>query len=484
MANPAIILTTVNARYSHTAFGLRWLWANLGPLRDRAAIREFTLNQPPLEIAEALLAENPRIIGFGVYIWNVALLTQVVQAIKAVQPDVVVVIGGPEVSYEYEGTALFAAADYLVRGEGDTAFARLAEAILSREGPAEKVVEPERPDLEALAPPYEAYTEEDLARRVVYVEASRGCPFGCEFCLSALEPGVREFPLDDFLAAMGRLMDRGARQFTFVDRTFNLRHERVEAILRFFLERWCEGMRLHLEIVPDRLTMAMLTLMAQFPPAGLHLEVGVQTFNPETQAAISRRQDMEKTVENLRFLREETGALIHADLVVGLPGESWDSFGAGFDRLVALGPQELQVGILKRLKGAPIARHTGPRAMAFAAHPPYEILQTDLLDFAQMQRLKRFARYFDLYYNSGNFPQGLPLLWRTLESAFEGFMAFSDFLWAATGRTHEFPLIQLVWHLHRFLVQAGVDEPEVIGRALKQDYRRIPGRRGKLDFGP
>jgi radical SAM superfamily enzyme YgiQ (UPF0313 family) len=482
MSSRSIILTTINARYAHTALGLRWLHANLGPWRDQAVIREFTLAQPPSEIAETLLAENPRILGFGVYIWNVAPVTQVVQTVKSVRPDVTVVLGGPEASYEYEETELFARADYLIQGEADVAFAELAWAILEGRRPTQKLITPSPPDLASLALPYHLYTEEDVARRILYVEASRGCPFQCEFCLSSLATRVRTFPLEPFLDAIAQLAARGARRFRFVDRTFNLDEERVETILRFFQRHWREDMRVHFEIMPDRLGERTLATLAEFPPGGLHLEVGVQTFNPVVLAEISRRQDMRKTEENLHYLRTCTQATLHADLVAGLPGESWESFAAGFDKLVALGPQEIQVGILKRLKGTPIARHTEPHKMVFAPEPPYEILQTDLLDFFQLQRIKRFARYFDLYYNSGNFPRSLDLLWRTGPSRFSAFMGLADALWAATHRTHELSLTRLAQHLYDFLLAAGVDTRETIACAVKDDFYRLPGRRDKLPF--
>ena len=480
MASKPILLTTINARYGHTAFGLRCLWANLGPLREQAAIREFHLSQPPLVIAEQVLADAPRLIGFGVYIWNLEPITQVVKTIRSVRPDVALVLGGPEAGYEYEGSDLFNAADYLVRGEGEVAFARLAQAILEGRRPPEKVISAEAPDLARLALPYDAYTEEDIAHRTIFVEASRGCPFRCEFCLSALDARVREFPLGPFLSAIERLVERGARRLRFVDRTFNLREDRVETILTFFKERWRDGMQLHLEILPDRLTERMIDLMAWFPCAGLHLEVGVQSFNPESLEAVSRRQDLDKTEANLRRLRSQTEAFLHADLIAGLPGESWDSFAAGFDRLIALRPHEIQVGVLKRLKGTPIGRHVPTYAMVFADHPPYEVLQTGLLGFREMQRLKRFARYFGLYYNSGNFPTALDLLWRTHPSPFHAFMAFSDALWARTGRTHELSLARLARELHHFLVDMKADGPDAVAAAIERDFHRLPGRKDKL----
>lgn len=480
----SIVLATANARYSHTAFGLRWLHANLGELREKAVVREFTIRDSAEHITEAVLAHDPRIAGFGVYIWNVGLITEAVKRLKQARPDVAVVVGGPEASHEYEGTALFEAADYLVRGEGELAFAELAAGLLAGGGgrtrPVRKVISREVEALGELRRPYDSYTEEDIARRVVYVESSRGCPFRCGFCLSSLDKGVREFPLEPFLADIAHLMERGARQFKFVDRTFNLRQPRVNAILGFFLARAVENLRLHFEIVPDRLTGDTLELFGRFPPGALHLEAGVQSFNESALAAVSRPQDLAKTVANLGYLRERTGALIHADLIAGLPGETWESFGDGFDRLVGLRPHALQVGILKRLKGAPLARYGGPHKLAFRREPPYEVVETDLIDAGRVGRIKRFARYFDIYYNSGNFPRTCPMIWEKSGAPFESFMAFSDFLWEKTQKTHALPLAEWARLLYAFLVTAGAADKDAAAAAVERDFRRVPGRKDRL----
>ena len=164
-------------------------------------------------------------------------------------------------------------------------------------------------------------------------------------------------------------------------------------------------------MIPDRLPESLREIIARFPPGALQFEVGIQTFNEEVGGSIKRRQNYERLDDNFRFLRSETGVHIHADLIAGLPGETLESFAAGFDRLIALGPQEIQVGILKRLRGTPIVRHDAEWQMVYNPHPPYEILQNKLIDFATMQRLRRFARYWDLVGNSGNFIETTPLIW-------------------------------------------------------------------------
>ncbi|MCK5295349.1 MAG: DUF4080 domain-containing protein [Alphaproteobacteria bacterium] len=478
----SIILTTINARYSHTAFSLRWLYANLGELRKKTVIEEFNLQQRPLEIAEKLLLKKPEIIGFSVYIWNITLITEVIHTIKNIAPEIKIIIGGPEVSYEYENTELFSLADYLICKEGEIAFRELSRKILSGNAPKEKVIIAPLQDLTKLTLPYDTYSLDDIENRLIYVETSRGCPFGCEFCLSSLDKKVRYFPLDNFFNEMEKLIAKGVWQFKFIDRTFNLDKKRVKRILSFFRERWFEGMRLHFEIVPDKLDEEMLELIKDFPAEGLHLEVGIQSLNHECLEAISRTQDNEKALKNIKFIRSETGALIHADLVAGLPNETWDSFAMSFDRLLAVSPHNIQVGILKLLKGAPIARHIDAYKMIYSDIPTYEILQTNTLDFLQIQRIKRFARYFDLYYNSEKFINSMPLLWKTEKSPFDAFMKLSDSLWETTGKTHQISFLRLVKHFYEFLVKAEKDDIETIKASLIKDYYKKPGRNDKLPF--
>ncbi len=551
---PSIVLATLNAKYPHCAFGLRYLLANMGELRDETALLEFTINQQTLEILDAILAQRPCIVGLGVYIWNVDETTRLVADLKRVAPEVIVVLGGPEVSYETDQQELARLADYVITGEADLAFAALCRELLTPlapalrgegpgvrgsslgtshsvsllvsrttneapltlalspqgrgEGTKPRIIHAPVPILTDLTLPYDLYSDDDLAHRVIYVEASRGCPFTCEFCLSALDIPVRQFPLDEFLAAMDQLLKRGTKCFKFVDRTFNLNLRVSRAILDFFLQRYQPGMFLHFELIPDRLPDSLKELIVQFPPGALQFEVGIQTFNDDVSNLISRHQDNALVEQNLSWLRDHTSVHVHADLIVGLPGESLDSFAAGFDRLVRLRPHEIQVGILKRLRGTPIVRHDAEWQMVYSPHPPYEVLQTKLLDFATIQELRRFAKLWDTIANSGNFVETVPMVWdgiggQEAGGSQEGFLGvspsstflsggrkspgsstvhepspFSEFrhlaawLFAQAGQAHGIALSRLVELLFEYLTTERGLAQEPVAAALWRDYQR------------
>ncbi len=471
---PPIVLATLNAKYAHASLGLRCLSANLGELAGSSALHEFTIAERPVDIAERILSAEPRIVGLGVYVWNTRPSFELVRLLKGLRPGLCVVVGGPEVSHEPEAQAICGLADFVVSGEGEHAFRELARAVLAGRPPSQKLIKATPPALETLALPYGLYSDTDIRERVVYVESSRGCPYGCQFCLSALERRVREFPLDGVLAALDALWRLGLRHYRFIDRTFNLSLTRSTALLDFFLARLTPDTFIHLEIVPEHVPPALLAALRRFPPGTVQLEVGVQSFAPEVALRIERPLRPERVEEGLAKLRD-TGAHLHADLIVGLPGESLASFATGFDRLVGLGPHEIQVGILKRLHGALIARHTDEWRMLYNPEPPYDLLENRLIDFATMQRLKRFAHYWNLVANSGNFRDSVALLWRGT-SPFTGFLSFADWLYARTGQSHAIALERLVAHVLEYLTGVRGVPAQEARSALDHDYVR-GGRR-------
>lgn len=476
-----VVLATLNAKYQHASLGLRCLRANLGPWRERSALVELTIQERPIDVVERLLAERPRVVGLGVYVWNAAPSLAVVRMLKQVAPEVCVIVGGPEVSHELDRQPIVALADHVVTGEGERAFAELVARRLSGRPHLGKVHAGGLPDLAELVSPYGEYTDEDVRQRVLYVEASRGCPFSCEFCLSSLDTKVRAFPLERLLADLDALVARGARQLKFVDRTFNLSPRTSGALLDFLLAREHLGLFGHFEMVPDRFPPALRERLTRFAPGRIQLEVGIQTLDPATGERISRRQDVAALEDNLRFLGAHTGAHVHADLIIGLPGEDEATFAAGLDRLVALGPHEIQLGVLKRLRGTPITRHDDEYGVIWSEEPPYEILANRLIGFARMQALKRLARVWDLIVNRGNFPSAVPLLWRD-RSPFAAMMELAEYLSARVSLA-AVALPRQVELLLEFLTGVRGLPREEAGAALARDFAG-PGRRAPAALQP
>lgn len=473
-----IVLSTINAKYIHSSLGLRYLYANMGQLQAQTSLHEFTLNQRTEDIVEQLLATDADIIGFGVYIWNSRETQAVVELLKLVMPNTTLILGGPEISFETTSQALYQLANHVITGQADHAFRETCEDIIDGSVPT-KLISPLPFKLESLNYPYSEYTEDDIANRVLYVEASRGCPFKCEFCLSSLDKTATAFDLDSFLVEMDKLLKRGARHFKFVDRTFNLKIASSKKILEFFLhaiEQQNHTLFLHFELIPDRLPEALKALLPRFPEGSLQFEIGIQSFNPEVQALISRKQEHDKTCGNIRWLRHNTNAHIHTDLIFGLPGESLQSFGRGFDMVIELAPQEIQVGILKRLRGTPIDRHTKPFDMRYQPTSPYRIVSNRDVDFFQVQRIVRFARYWDIIANSGRFPNTLPIILG--DAPFDRFLSTTDWIFRETGQTHKIALPKLFTLLHRLLSEHFEHEPESVTNALLQDFthNKLKGR--------
>jgi hypothetical protein len=477
--SPAIVLATINAKWIHPSLALRLLKANLGMYEEKACIMEFALRQPLGEQTAPILAARPRILGLSVSIWNhraslslLKALDDVWQNPKSGLKRPFIIIGGPEVCHLPPECEINRRADWVIRGDGEWIFRDLCGLLLngdpvrsqtgtlpvlgslpSVKGVYGKIIETRPVNLSAIDPAYRLYTGEDLARKLVYVEASRGCPFGCEFCLGS-EGRVREFPQEAFLAEMDRLINRGARIFKFLDRTFNLNISRARRIMEFFLERLKPGREpffcVHFEMVPSRFPPELRETLTRFPPGTLRLELGIQTFNPKTMALINRPGDPERELEILDFLRKNTGAIVHADLIAGLPGEDLASFAAGFDRLWLVRPAEIQLGILKKLPGTPIGRHSEAFGMRYAPDPPYEVLETAALPAADLDRIKNFARFWELIVNRGVFGGLVPALFPEGEPVFNRFMALSDRLLARFGRN---------WGIDRAELRTALEEP-------------------------
>jgi radical SAM superfamily enzyme YgiQ (UPF0313 family) len=468
-----ILLVGVNAGYIHSALGLRCVLVNMRELQGRTAILETDSQEStPTQLVERILRRAPRVVGFSVYIWNVEFVQATLRLLRVCSPELGVVLGGPELVASDLDQSWLELADAIVCGEAE----EVAQEVFERVARGERrfgIVEAPPPDLRTVALPYELYEDADLASRVVYLESTRGCPMHCEYCSSAGGSGIRPFPLDRLLPAFERLIARGARNFKFLDRSFNLNGDHGLAVLDFFLDIAPADVGLHLEFVPHSINAAWRERLLRFPPQALHIEVGVQTLNPEVGLRIRRPINRDAISKMLNFLTEEAQASVHADLIAGLPGEDWDSIAAGFNWLLAQRPAELQFGILKRLPGTAIGRHAAEFGMRYAPDPPYEILCSDQLPFAQMRRLVRFARCWELLHNRPRFREACLLLCNRGESAFDEVMAVADWVEQHYGRLHALAPKQIAKALQAV---AGDEYPEV--RAAIERGARKAARQG------
>lgn len=468
-----IILSTLNARFTHSSIGLRCIYANMQELQQNTKILEFSINDAIQTIAEKILEERPSILGLGVYIWNAKESAQLIHMIKKVSPHTKIILGGPEVTYT-PFRVNFESADFIIQGEGDLAFYELCKNIIDETPPNDKIIKMSIPLLKEIKTPYKYYTDEDIKNRYIYVEVSRGCPFECEFCLSSMDERVRAFDLDNILNEFELLWKRGVRNFKFIDRTFNLNMKTANKVLDFFLEK-DEPYFAHFEVIPDHFPKSLREKIKKFPHGALQLEIGIQTLNLDIANNISRQLKLDKIRENITFLENETHAHMHLDLIVGLPGESLKSFGKNLDELVSLASCEIQIGILKKLSGTHIDRHDNNYRMVYSDEPPYDILMNNQLSFKDIQIMKRFARFWDLTYNSGNFKKTALLIWKD-ESVFENFYDFSLWIYTQTDSTYKISLQRLGELLFTYLKEVKKIDSEIIANEMLEDMMKLKGR--------
>ncbi len=467
-----IILTTLNARYSHTSLGLRYLIANLKELKEQTEILEFVINSSIQTIAEQILEKKPKIIGIATYIWNAFDVGELVKTIKKVSPETIVVLGGPEVSY----TPLrvnFDMADYIICGEGEVSFYNLCKELLDGTCQQPRTITSPKVDLENIVLPYDDYTDFDIKNRHIYVENARGCPFECEFCLSSIETKMRYLDIDIFLEQIEKLWIRGARSFKFIDRTFNIKISYAKAILNYFLAKE-EEYFLHFEVIPDNFPEELRDLIKQFKKGCLQLEVGIQTLNLDVAKEIHRNLKIDKIKDNLSFLSQETHAHMHIDLIIGLPSETIESFGKNLNQLYTLSTGEIQVGILKKLSGTTLARHDKIYGMVYNDSPPYDILKNDLISFSLMQEMKRFARFWDIVYNSGNFQKTTTLLFED-GKVFENFFDLSKWLYKRSESTYKISLDRMAEFLFEYM--STKYEKELLANTILEDVMKVGGRK-------
>jgi len=458
-----ILLATLHAKYVHASLALPCLAAVCAGLDGvETVIREFTVNEPPERVLRTVAACEADAIAFSCYIWNVEATLRLASDLKKIRPETLIILGGPEVSFgTFELMERHTAVDFVVRGEGEATFPELVRALrdagvtiqpapllenvagITFRADGDIVATSERPpiaDLGTIPSPF-ASGLVDLAKPLVYLETSRGCPFSCAFCMSSLEKGVRSFPPQRIRNDLTLLMDAGVATVKLVDRTFNYDAGRADAVWEFIIAANSRS-RFHFEIAADLLTDANLTLLHRVPAGAFRFEIGVQAGTDATLARVGRKSDLGRLFANVRRLVAETGVVVHLDLVAGLPAEDYPGFLASLQLLFdSLRPDDsrrgaesrppagagdtagtdggtgtnhfIQVELLKVLKGSPMRRIAAAQGYAFSDAPPYQILHTPWLSFADVCRIVSIARLLDLFFNSGRFTAALAFVART-----------------------------------------------------------------------
>jgi radical SAM superfamily enzyme YgiQ (UPF0313 family) len=480
-----ILLTTLNAKYIHTSLALRYLKAYCQ--RDFAVdIVEYTIKDPVLQVVSDLYVRKPDVIGFSCYIWNIEQTLEIVRLLKKVLPDVTVVLGGPEVSYDTkEWMEREPDVDFIVMGEGEATFHHLLRELQGdrkfhfvfgaayRKG-GEVVVNPPRPklDLNDIPTPHR-FPEDlpDLDKRVIYFETSRGCPFSCQFCLSSIEVGVRYFDIERSKADLKYLIDNGAKLIKFVDRTFNIKRDYAMDIFRFLIENH-NGCVFQFEITADIMRPEVLDFLSEHAPPGIfRFEIGVQSTNDLTNERIMRRQNFAKLSRSVTKIRESGKIAQHLDLIAGLPEENYDSFRKTFNDVFALRPEELQLGFLKLLRGTGLRRDAEKYGYVWMDKAPYEVLANNVLSFDDVVRIKRVEDVLEKYWNAHRMDRTMEfLVGRVFPSAFDFFQEFGDY-WEARGwQRIGHQLEDLFVRLHEFLTHKGIAELDVAVGLMKLDY--------------
>lgn len=482
-----IVLSTLNATYMHSSLALRSLRAFCGVRTDwDFRLKEFTINQRHGDIIADLYLIRPAVLAFSCYIWNISPILEICADYKKAAPDTVIILGGPEVSYNAaEVLASNSAVDYVVNGEGEKTLDELLSAfsdeselaaiqgISYRNREGIPVVNPSRDlivNLDDLPFAYANQTD-DLRDRVVYYESTRGCPFSCTYCLSASSTGVRSLSIDRVKSDLAVLLALPLREIKFVDRTFNLDEKRVRTIIKYILG-YPSQVKIHFEINAELFSDNMIDFLEKVPPGRFNFEIGIQsTFQPALQA-VGRKQNLTKLSNNITRLALANNIHLHLDLIAGLPGEDYDNFKESFNMAYGLQPHMLQLGFLKVLKGSPLINDVVSFQYVFQSHPPYQVISNRDLSFENVLNLTRIEELVDLYYNSREMVTTLQYITGTLYKGsaanfYEDFSAFwSDQEWWGRGHRKE----ALFTFLSAFIENFYPDHRIVVNELLKFDY--------------
>lgn len=515
------VICCLNSKYIHSSLAPWCLLAGIkaycrAPVT--AHVVEGTVNEPLSAVFARILQENPQTVGFCTYIWNVTAVLSLAEQLKTQMPSVHIVLGGPEVSYRAkEVLERYPFIDFVLSGEGENPFAQLLDALAEnadyskvgglcyRTDDTFHISEPYLPTEEPVSPYTEEYLQ-NLHGRIAYLETSRGCPYSCAFCLSGRCGTVRFFDLERAKENLLLLANSGAKTVKLVDRTFNADKRRAYALFSFIIENYGRkipnGVCFHFEIAGDILDDRLIEVLRTAPAGSIQLEIGLQSFNETTLAAVNRKTDTKRLIENIKKLIAPRNIHIHIDLIAGLPHEDLESFADSFNRAFALQPDMLQFGFLKLLYGAPMRENSAEYPCVFSETPPYEVQSTPWLTAEELAQMHRTEDAFDRTYNSGRFRSTVDFALEACGiSPFAFFSRFADWLTETERLTQKIPLDMYSEYLFLFLTEhlhldaaavrdkmvcdrLATNASGVLPRFLQRQDARLKGIRTDLQANP
>ncbi|MEE0955046.1 MAG: B12-binding domain-containing radical SAM protein [Eubacterium sp.] len=458
------LLAAINAKYIHSNPAVYLLRACADPEdRPNISIAEYTINQYPEEILADIYRRGPDLLAISCYIWNWKLVMDLLSDIGKVLPDCRIWLGGPEAAWNAEEILRkYPAVEGIFTGEGENSFRKLVRCLNRQEAnrvgakkseslPIQKpeisrvpgiafrrpdpkedgglVRTPEEPvaDLDTLPFLYNDENLEQFRNKIIYYESSRGCPFVCGYCLSSQEHGIRLRSLPLVEKELQFFLDHKVPQVKFLDRTFNCNRAHAMGIWTYLKEHDNGITNFHFELEADLLTEEELELLTSLRPGQVQVEIGVQSTNGQTLAAVGRHTSFEHLKKCVMKLLNAGNMHVHLDLIAGLPYEDYPSFQKSFNEVYALHPNELQLGFLKVLHGTPLARQTEQYGIHYMTDPPYEVFSTDWISYDQILELKRVEEVLEIYYNSAQFSRTIRVLETYFPDAFNMYKKLADF---------------------------------------------------------
>lgn len=487
-----VLLVGVNSRFTHSNLAIRYLKAFTEDLDYKCFIKEFSINDRVERIVQEIIAEKADIVAFSCYIWNKDYVKQISDLVKLIDSNVKLLFGGPEVSFDSEKYLKDSLADYLIEGEGEETFREFIECIINNRklkdveglyykenneifyGGKRKLM-----DLNKVVFPYTI--DDDLNNKIVYFESSRGCPFNCKYCLSSTIRGVRFMNLERVKRDLQFLIDRKVRLIKFVDRTFNCSDEFAMGIWEYLMSLDTETI-FHFEISADILSDKQLKLLEKAQKGRFQFEVGVQTTNNEVLKNINRFVVFEDIKKQVMTLKKYGNIKQHLDLIAGLPGENFDSFKKSFNDLYAIEPDEIQLGFLKILKGAPMQDEVEKWGIVHSNYTPYEVLKTKDISYEEIILLKRVEEMVDKYYNSQKFSTILKYFVKKFNTPFDFYYELGQFFYEKGYLSRNISSVDYYKVFIEFNMEKLKEEDFALKEIVKHDYLKYNKKKWLPEF--